>query len=105
MIYKEAFDAVSFPYSLTLVAFEPRALQLSLSGHPPVPACILSLPGSALCGPQPPLLQVESPFSEIGCDEFLSWGHRSSGGVPHVYRVTFSAQHRQILCELSFSHD
>lgn len=51
MIYKEGFDvpplalpnAVSFPYLLTLVAFERKAPQLSLSGHPPILVCILSL--------------------------------------------------------------
>lgn len=62
IIYKAGFDAlqhvlqsaVSFPYMLTLVAFESKAMQLSLSGHSPV------LSAASLCYVQLSLLITAS---------------------------------------------
>ena len=75
IIYKAGFDAlqrvlqsaVSFPYMLTLVAFESKAMQLSLSGHSPVPVCSLSLLCSAFSADHSlSRMVMGSLFSEIG---------------------------------------
>lgn len=92
MIYKEGFDvlqcvlqnAVSFPYLLTLVAFESKALQLSLSGHSPVLVCILSLlPSAFSVDHSPSTINIESPFSESWWYESFSCRHLSSKGIHH----------------------
>lgn len=90
MIYKEGFDALqhvlksaaSFPYLLTLVAFESKALQLSPSGHSPVPACSPSL-FSFLCWPQLLWDGFGTSIFEVEGNKSLSCNHLSSKGNSH----------------------
>ena len=98
IIYKAGFDAlqrvlqsaVSFPYMLTLVAFESKAMQLSLSGHSPVPVCSLSLLCSAFSADHSLSgMVMESLFFEIGGTNPFLLAVWAAKGFLIANRVTF----------------
>lgn len=70
MIYHEGFEAmqrtlqnaVSFPYLLTLVAFEHKALQLSRQSLSLPSLLLLSALINFFCGPQPFCYDYEIPI-------------------------------------------